>query len=220
MKNTPFTGAQVLKAAYEQGKLNANQRAAYEQKKLKAQFFELYHRAQIANQASSTGAALYDLNAMPSFGLTNLDQNCKLPEDYIMIAVKGRIAVIAEDADGVITSAQIKAASFSNLISKLDNTQRIPDLIANSEFVLNLKGDDVSRFSAKNFFIDGNRKDYIESSIEDAVNLPDGMLVLSKGESALPKILLPENIALSTPANGAGSKQYIWETVYIGFRLV
>ena len=219
MKTTPFTGAQLLDAAAKNGKLNQNQLAKLNQKSLKATYLELYHRVQVSNQASSTGAALFDVNAIPAYGLTNLEQNCKVPDDFVLIAVKSRVAVVADDVDGVITSAQIKAATYTNLVHKLDNSQRLPDLLLNSEFILNVKGDDVSRFSAKNFFIDGNRKDYIESSMEDSIMLPDGLQVLSKGDQLLPKILLPENIMLSNPATGAGSKQYIWETVYIGYKI-
>jgi hypothetical protein len=221
MRQSPLTGPAVLEAAAKAKKLNANQTAQFAAGKLTAQYFELYHRVQLANTGSTPGVALFDLTVDPAYGLTNLDKGCKTPEDFIMVAVKSRVAVIADDADGLLTAVQIKTMSFDNLI--LDTgltTKRIPDLISNSGFVLNVKDADISTFSAKNFFIQGNRKEYLDSSLDDAISLPDGLKILEKGDALKPKLLMPENIALSATAIGAGSKQYVWETIYIGYKLV
>ncbi len=221
MKSLPISGDQLLKAAYAANKLTADQKAAYEAGKLKAQYFEFAHRAQVANTGTGTGVALFDLAAEKDFGLSDLDKGCKLPEDFALIATKARVGVLADDADGVVTAAQIKAMSFDNLVLALGGTtERVPATLLNSRFILNINEVDKAKYSAKNYFLGGNSKEYIEGSMEDAIAVPDGVEIIAKGSTLTPKLELPIGVPLSTPASGAGSKQYVWETLYIGFRLV
>lgn len=221
MKKLPMSGLQLLDAAASAGKLSVEQVALLKDGKLKAQYFEFIHRAQIANTGSGTGVALYDLEAEKQFGLSSLDKGCKLPEDFALIATKGRVAVLADDADGVITAAQIKALNFDNLTLVVGGTtERLPAVLLNAGFKLVINDVEESKYAAKNYFLNANSKQYIESSLEDAIEMPDGVKILTKGTTLTPVLELPVGVPLSATATGAGSKQYAWETTYIGFRIV
>lgn len=221
MKRLPISGEQLLASAYAANKLTADQKAAYEAKKLKAEYFEFAHRAQVANSGTGTGVALFDLAAEKEFGLSDLDKGCKIPEDFALVATKARVGVLADDADGVVTAAQIKAMNFENTILTLGGTtERLPATLLNGRFILNINEADKAKYAAKNYFLGGNSKEYIEGSTEDAIEVPNGIEIIAKGTTLTPKLELPIGVPLSTPASGAGSKQYVWETVYIGFRLV
>lgn len=221
MKSLPISGDQLLKAAYAANKLSANQKELYDAGKLRAQYFELAHRAQISNSGSAEGVALYNVAAEKDFGVSDLDKGCKIPEDFALIATKARIGVLAEDADGVVTADNIKTMSFDNLLLALGGaTERVPAAILNSRFILKINDSEKAKYSAKNYFLGGNGKEYIEGSTDDAIAVPDGVEIITKGSTLTPKLELPVGVNLSTPALGAGSKQYVWETVYIGFRIV
>lgn len=221
MKSLPMTGTELLAAALAAGKLTQDQIALYKAGKLKAQYYEVSHRAQIANSGTATGVAVYDLSAEKDFGVSGLDKGCKLPEDFALIATKARVGVIADDADGILTAAQIKAMSFDNLSLVIGGTtERLPAALLNSGFKLVIDDVEEAKYAAKNYMLQGNSKEYIEASTDDAIAIPDGIKILPKGTTLTPVLELPTGVLLSATAIGVGSKQYVWETVYIGFRLV
>lgn len=220
MNKLPYTGKQILEAARAAGKLTVEQVKKLEQGLLKATYKELYHRAQIANQGSETGVALFNEVVMPEFGLTNLDQGCKTKEDYVIIGIKGRLASITNDGDGVLQVADLKAMSYENLVLAIGgNTVVAPSLILNSQFKLNIDDVEETEFSARNFFVAGNSKEYISASTDDAIMMPDGLKIVQRGATLKPVLYLPKGLLLSNPAAGAGSTQYAWETTYIGFKI-
>lgn len=215
-------GKQIVDMAAQAGKLSADQKNAWEQKKLVAKAVSYIQRVYIPNQGTANGIPLYNDLSPKAIGLNSLELNCKMPEAAIITGFRANVAVLAASANqAAITNEVIKAADFNNLTLNLGlTTVRIPSLLSASQFQLDIRGNTSCTIPVKDFLVLGNQKNYAEASEEDVVDLPNGLEVLKQNDTLKPLLLMPEGSLLSDPAFGVGSKQYLWETIYLGYSLV
>lgn len=218
MKN--LQGKTILELASQAGKLTQDQQAAFNAKKLRATSVAYIHRAVIGNTGTANGIPLYNETAIRSIGLTTLDQGCKVPENCVITGLRANVAKLTNSANLAAAEAAIKAAEYNNLVLNLGlTTNRIPALLVSSHFEFKAKGDRVSIIPVKDFLVLGNQKNYAEASDEDVVMLPDGLQMMQQGETLLPLLHMPEGSSLSANAFGDPSNQYVWETIYLGFKI-
>jgi hypothetical protein len=119
------------------------------------------------------------------------------------------------------TTAKLKVAEFSNLLQApgANQTLAIPSEITGAEFVLNIDTNKQFSFSFKNYFQYNNRKDAIESNPADSIPVPNGLILVKKGKSLKPNLILPNGVVLPKTAAAADSVSYAGEFTTIGYTL-
>lgn len=216
-------GHAVLEAAARAGKLDANQLQAFRNNKLTTKAEEYFHRTLLSNVGTANGIPVFNENVDPSFGLTNLQRGCKLPDDVVITHIAINVAVVGNNYANAaaITPEVIKGASFDNIVLNLGlTTVKIPDAIKNSNLRFVVKDQTASIIPVKKMLVLGNSKQYSEAEGRDNLELPDGIQVLKAGDTLKPLLLMPEGVPLSTPDFGSGSKQYLFEVKYIGYKII
>lgn len=204
------------------GALNADQTVSAKNGNLAITYDEIYQRAWISNSGSNEGVSAYDLTAEKDYGIQNLAKGCKLEDDFVITHIRTRIAKVTV-ASGTVTkdAATLKQANFSNLlqIAGANQTANLPQALVNSEW--NCKIDSAKQFGMmlKNFFSNNNRKEYIEASLNDCVEVPNSIIFAKKGKTLTPVIYLPLGVTLPTTDTSITDIGYAVETTYLGFRI-
>ena len=227
MKKSEISGNELLAMLAKSGVLTSDQVAALNSNRLRAVKRELYHRATVANVGSQTGVALYDIDLETGFGVTNLKKGSRVPFDFVILGLKGKIASIVNAEADALTPAEIKAATFDNLIYNFSSTiteagakKRVPELILNSEFKFSVDANEQCSFIARNFFLNAREKRQIEGGSDDILDLPNSFTYVEKDKQLLPTLNLPVGITIpNTNVAQAGNLSYVWETIYVGYEI-